>query len=213
MATLPPIKITTAILQQGKSLAERALLAAALSKGYPKKREDTIEISADTYNPDQRDATSDIGTPIYGRIVLGENNDGFSNDYTDNQGNPQSYPTLVIDCAIIVVDYNQQVIRTNIQGRGNSIKEYISSGDNDVTITGIFTSLADQAPYDFINAINNIFNASVSIPVTNTYLNLLGINYLVLMPGCQLPQVQGGIAIQNFTIKAVSDTPLTAWLP
>ena len=212
---LAPVKIITEqILSGGINTQERALLAAGFLAGYKPPYPHYLPVTTNrTYSPDRPDGYSALGLPIYGRIVLGNNDEGFSNTYLDAQGVSQTYNTVVIDCALITVDYNQQVVRTNIQGRKGSIKEYISSGDNDVTITGIFASLADQAPYTFIDSMNRIFNASVAIPVTNQYLNKLGINYLVTMPGCQLPQVAGGYALQNFTIKAITDEPAQSIFP
>lgn len=209
---LPPVRITGAILQGGLTAIERIALATALSTGYPLPSDKTVTVNTG-YNPDTQDAISGLGLPVYGRIVLGHNQEGTANSYVDAQGNSGSYPTIVIDCGLITVDYNQQVIRTYIQGRKGSIKEYISAGDNDITITGIYTAQADVAPYSFIDSLNKLLNAPVSIPIRNTYLNLLGVNYIVLMAGSQLPQTAGGYAIQNFTIKAISDEPATEFLP
>lgn len=166
---------------------------------------------------DKPDAYSAMGTPVYGRIVLGEDGadgtDGNLNKYTDAQGAEQSYRTVELDCALVTVDFNKKVVVTNIQGLDDPIVEFISNGGNDVTITGIFNSTPGVAPLEFISNLNSIFDASVPIPVTNYYLNLLNINYIVIMPGTSMGQLEAGYATQTFTIKALSTTPMTEMLP
>lgn len=164
---------------------------------------------ADT--PDSYSAGTLAGMPIYGKIILG--NESGSNTWTDAQGNAGSYQTVELDCAICNIDFNNQVVRTEIQGLPYSVKEFMSSGDNDVTITGIFNSTPDVAPMDFIINLSLLFAAPVPIPVTNYFLNANNIYYIVCMPGCQLPQEKGGYSYQKFTIKAISDVPPTSMLP
>lgn len=145
-------------------------------------------------------------------IILGDP-DNTTNEYVDAQGVKGSYTTLELDCAIATVDYNNQVVLTKIQGLAQTIKEFISGGDNDITITGIYNSVVGVAPMDFINNLNAIFNAPVPIPVTHYYLNELGIYYIVIMQGTQMGQEQGRYATQTFTIRAISDTPMDKMLP
>lgn len=156
---------------------------------------------------------SPMGGRIY-PITLGADSADGTNTYTDAQGNEGSYKTIELDCAIVeAVDFNNKVVVTNIQGLPYSNKEFISNGDNDITITGIFNSVQGMAPVDFIANMKAIFNAPVPIPVTNYYLNLLGIYYIVIMPGTTMGQMKGGYATQMFTIKAISDVPMTELLP
>lgn len=163
---------------------------------------DPNNLNADTTLP---------GQPVYGRIILGDPNG--NNTWTDAQGVAGSYFTVELDCAICSIGFNNQVVRTNIQGLPYSIKEFISSGDNDITITGIFCSTPGVAPITFIQNLNNIFSAPVAIPVTNYFLNNNNIYHIVCMPGCEMPQEEGGYAYQKFTIKAVTDTPPDQMLP
>lgn len=161
---------------------------------------------------DEPDGFSSLGTPIYSLIVLGSTDEPL-NRYTDAQGREQSYYTVNLTCATIRVDFNPQVVVTNIQGLPYSIKEFISSGDVTITIEGIATSTPGVSPKDFILNLNRIFNSGVPIPVTNRYLNDMGITYLVMMPGCSMWQEQGGYAYQKYTLVAISDTPMTEMLP
>lgn len=211
-----PIYIKSQIISQGVRQAERALIKASLLSGYPKQTNFGNEINlGGTYTPDEPDALSQqTGMPIYGRVILGEGQDGDINTYIDFQGNQQIYTTTTLDQAIITVDYNPQVIVTNIQGRNGSVKEYISNGDSNINITGLFTSgRVDESPINFIDNINSVISAGVSIPITNKYLNLLGIERIVVMSGTSLPQTISGYSQQQYTIVAISDIPQTDPLP
>lgn len=145
-------------------------------------------------------------------IILGDPNKTV-NEYIDNQGKKQSFQTVSLDCAICSVDFNPKVVLTEIQGLPYTIKEFISSGDNGVTITGIYNSTPNIAPMDFIRNMNDIFSASIPIQVTNYYLNELGIYYIVVMSGTNMGQQEGGYSIQTFTIKCISDEAMTTILP
>ena len=145
-------------------------------------------------------------------IVLGDP-ENTTNEYTDNQGVKGSYETIELDCAVATVDFNPHVVLTNIQGLSQTIKEFISSGDNDITITGIYNSTPGVAPIEFIKNLSDLFNAPVPIPVTHYYLNELGITHIVIMPGTQMGQEQGRYATQTFTIQAISDVPMDKMLP
>lgn len=145
-------------------------------------------------------------------IILGDK-DSDTNTYIDNQGVERSYPTVYLDCALCTVDFETNVVMTKIQGLPKSIKEFISEGDCPITITGIYNSTQGVAPMDFIIALKAIFSANVPIPVTNYFLNAMDINYIVIMQGTQLPQLEGGYSTQTFTIKAYDDIPYTDILP
>ena len=162
---------------------------------------------------DTPDGISPLGTPIYGRITLGTTDPNGTNSYTDAQGNAGSYQTVELDCALVTVDFNNKVVVTNIQGLPQSIKEFMSNGDNDVTITGLYNSTPGVAPLEFMLNLNKIFSAPLPIPVENYYLNNLDIYYIVIMPGTQMGQTEGGYATQAFTIKAITDTPSNEMLP
>ena len=164
-----------------------------------------------TYNSDSPDGISKLNTGVFGKIILGE--DGKENRWTDQQGNEGSYQTVELDCAIVDIQFNKNVVKTEIQGLNQSIKEYISSGDRSITITGRFDSTPGVAPIDFIQNMNRLFNAPVPIPVSNYYLNINNIYYIVIMPGTRMWQTQAGYSSQEFTIEAVSDVPMTEMLP
>ena len=169
-----------------------------------------------SYQPDEPDGYAANGMPVYGRIILGKANPdgtGGVNRYTDAQDRESFYQTVELDCALVNVEYNNKVVETFIQGLGDSIKEFISTGSRSITITGIFNSTPGVAPMEFINNLNLLFTAQVPIPVTNYMLNQMNVFYVVIMPGSAMWQSEGSYATQAFSIQCVSDLPTTEMLP
>jgi hypothetical protein len=161
--------------------------------------------------PDSADGFSKLGTPVFSKIILGL--DGQENRYTDSQGREGQYTTVELDCALVDIEFNKNIVKTEIQGLNQSIKEFISNSDRNITITGRFDSTPGIAPIDFIINLNNLFSAPIPIPVKNYYLNNNNIYYIVIMPGSRIWQSEGGYSYQEFTIEAVSDIPMTEMLP
>lgn len=150
--------------------------------------------------------------PIYGSLELGNVDPNSGNEYTGIDGNEYAFSNIIFPIAIVQAVQPKRIVKTDIQGLDGSIKEYIGMGDWQVTINAIVNMPADQAPIDFLNAIADIIKAPVPIPVTNYYLNELGITYLVI-EDVNLSQVEGEYSNQNIVITACSDTPLTEFLP
>ena len=157
------------------------------------------------YSQDKEDAISKIGTPIYGRIIFGSGEVGSENTYYDYQGVKGTYTTMQLDSAVVTANFNQIVIKTQIQGRRGTVKEYISSGDMDISITGVFSDNPDTFPEKFVSQLNALLNAPTTIPINNKFLNLLGINTIVFVDGCQLPQSEGSYSNQRYVLRALSD--------
>ena len=197
-----------------QTAAFKAMVAASYAAQAANQPEPTgmpIDSIPSYIQPDSPDGYSKLGLPIYGKVILGDENG--NNSYTDQQGNAGSFQTVEIDCAICEIEFNNQVVKTDIAGLNGSIKEFISGGDNDVTITGVFNNTRGVAPLDFITNLNKMFSAPVSIPVTNYFLNANNIYYIVVMPGTSLPQQTGQYSTQVFTIKAISDNPINTMFP
>lgn len=150
--------------------------------------------------------------PIYGSLEFGNVEPDGSNEYTGIDGNTYTFSNIIFPIAIVQAVQPKRIVKTDIQGLDGSIKEYIGMGDWDVTINAIVNMPADQAPIDFLNAINEIIKAPVPIPVTNYYLNNLGITYLVI-EDVNLSQVEGEYSNQSIVITACSDVPLLDFLP
>ena len=90
-----------------------------------------------------------LNTPVIDNIVF------QSGSYIDLDGNEIPYNELRIDAVIIEVSQVKNIIKTSVQGRPGTVKEYISDGDYIINIRGVVnnTGKANQKlyPKDAVN--------------------------------------------------------------
>jgi len=169
----------------------------------------------ETNDNDVAVAQSYLGTPVYANLVFGniDNQNNISgavkNEYIDLQGNIIPFVPLRIDSVIMTARMQKNIIKTPIQGRNGTIKEYISDGDYIVDVVGTI-STTDQGtkasyglPEDDIERLINICNIPYPLPVDSTFLNLFGIDKVVI-ENYMFPQEEGFRNRQKFQIQMVS---------
>jgi hypothetical protein len=110
-----------------------------------------------------------------------------------------------------IMDITQETIitRTSIPGSVNkgTYKEYITNGDYSVSLQGLLVSNTDEKPIQEIIAFNEYFNLPIALPVANSYLNALGIYYLVKV-NKGFPNVNVISNCQPFRLDLISDEPI-----
>jgi hypothetical protein len=99
------------------------------------------------------------------------------------------------------------IIKTQIQGKNGTVKEYISKDDFAITINGIIAGENGQYPETEALALQRMAEAPVPIPVVSRFLNALEI-YNIVVVDYSMPQTAGGISKQDFTLICISDEPL-----
>jgi hypothetical protein len=144
-----------------------------------------------------------LGTPIFADLTL---NGGV---YYDNLLKKDvTFPTIRFATVIMTVDFVARIVKTEIQGRDGTVKEYIGQDDAKITIQGVITGWNGHYPQNEVNLLNLWRKAPVAKAVTSTFLNqTLGINSLVV-EDCSLPQVAGGYSYQTFSMNCISDLPV-----
>lgn len=152
--------------------------------------------------PDASLYNSPLGTPV----VIDLTFSGVS--YTDfNTNKTFTTKTLVFATVLCTVSQAKKIIKTEIQGRDGTVKEYIGLDDYQVNINGIITAANGVHPADTVTELKKMLDAPVPIPIISSFLNRLGI-YNVVIENYTLPQVAGGYSKQDFSINAISDAPL-----
>ena len=101
----------------------------------------------------------------------------------------------------------RKIIKTEIQGRDGTVKEYIGKGDAEITVNGIITGKNGVYPRSQVNELKKWLDAPVSKGVLSWWLQNLGINNMVVN-SFSIPQVQGGYSYQMFSFSASSDAPV-----
>jgi hypothetical protein len=120
----------------------------------------------------------------------------------------QNFDTKKINIDTVLFEVNQEkhIIRTAVQGRDGTVKEYISDGDYAVSIRGVITGRNGEYPQDAVRDFIEFLKAPVSVKVNSWFLGQFGITDIVVL-NYSLSQAEGLQNSQPFQINAVSDTP------
>lgn len=177
-------------------------------------RNPALKQSAEKFNSIPKGAGTDtplsyqslLGTPIFSNIEFlpGQyetNTKGIFRNFGSAVDGPDR---LRYEAVLITVAQQKLIVKTQIQGRDGSVKEYIGMDDFQVTVNGILTGTNGQRPVPQIAGLNKMLIAPIPIEVASSYLQIFGINYLVL-ESYELPQDEGGYSYQKFTMTFISD--------
>jgi hypothetical protein len=135
-------------------------------------------------------AQSYLGTPIIDQVVL--SNGAVS---------------VVLDSVIVTITMQKNIVKTSINGRSGTIKEYMSEGDFAVVISGAIYGQANDYPEQQVQDLAQILRHQGSIKCTSNFLNFFGV-YEIVIEGFSLPQAEGFTNSQPLDIQAISDYPI-----
>lgn len=162
---------------------------------YDGKIDQTIDRDPELYK-------SALGTPVVIDLTF------KSVTYTDFNKNRQvTTDELTLVTVLCTVSRPSIIVKTQINQRNGTVKEYITKDDFQVTINGIIVGTNGRYPEEEVLALRRIADAPVPIPVVSRFLNGMEI-YNLVFEDCPMPQTAGGISKQDFTINAISDEPL-----
>ena len=148
--------------------------------------------------------TSALGTPIFSDLTL-KKIDPYT-DFTGKLITPVD-TDINLETVIIMIDQPIRVVKTEIQGRDGTVKEYIGKDDAKITVNGIIVGNNGVYPYDNVAALKRWLDAPVSKSITAWWLENLGISQIVI-ESYSVPQTEGGISYQLFSFQAISDNPV-----
>lgn len=165
---------------------------------------------------------SSLGTPIYTDLTLmglsyTDNlsqkvielpNDRFRNGVGSVTGSAHGGGFYMnIETVLITVEQPIRVIKTEIQGRNGTVKEYIGADDSRITINGVITSKNGVYPREETKRLKAWLDAPVAKGIVAWWLDNLGISSIVI-ENYSIPQTEGYYSQQFFSIQAVSDLPV-----
>ena len=87
------------------------------------------------YNEDIPRGTSMLGTEVFTNLSF-----KAGSFIPLEGGGPIPYETQIIDTVLMTVNQTKNIIRTPIQGKSGTIKEYVSDGDFEIDVSGILVS-------------------------------------------------------------------------
>jgi hypothetical protein len=118
---------------------------------------------------------------------------------------PQSFQILQV---LATVSMTKTIVKTAVQGRNGTVKEYINAGDYSISLQGaLFDNNKTKYPDQDVKTLLQLLMATESLKCISPLLNdIFDIHYLVI-ESYDMPQEAGHQNKQAFTIKAISDDP------
>jgi len=151
---------------------------------------------------------------IYGSVIFGDIPSGQAAiTWVDGFGITQTLPRIPVAIAIVQCNLNKNVVVTNVQGRDGSVKEYIGMNDARISIECVVNLPIGNGGRQILEEqLKLLYWCPYAIPITNYYLNALGITNIVVM-SMPFTQKQGEYSTIHFSIDAIEDIPITELLP
>ncbi len=143
---------------------------------------------------------SSIGTPVFTDIEF------VGGQYTIN-GVAYQFGSVKLETVLLTVTQQKLIVKTPIQGRNGTVKEYISDGDYQVNIRGVITSPNGIIPDTDVRFLKQMLDAPIPIAVNCRWLQNLDIDNIVI-DNYIFMQTEGGMSYQGFEINAISDLPV-----
>lgn len=141
-------------------------------------------------------ATSYLGTPVYSNLI-----------FEANANTPEN-TDIRIDTVVMTVTQLRNIVKTPIQGRDGTVKEYINNGDYQIECNGLIVSpQANVFPRNDIEALNNLMTLNSSIVVSSSFLNLFNISDVVVEE-FSFAEQEGYRNQCAFTFRLISDDPI-----
>lgn len=185
-----------------------AIREAAVSD-YSGQIPDTVTKDTTPY-----DYKSMLGTDVMSNLVI------EASAYEDIEGFLGSSFEMRFDHVLLNVEMNKNIVMTELQGRNNDVKEYISNGSYAVSIKGSLTGavlpsgasfknngiagLNGAYPTDEMAEFVQMIKCPKSLKVRSWYLSQFGIDYIVVKRVIT-GQQSGQYSTQHFEIQAYSD--------
>jgi hypothetical protein len=138
------------------------------------------------------------GIPTFVDLVL------QGGTYDTNTKKGISYPTITFEAVIMTIEKSARIVKTEIQGRDGTVKEYIGKDDAKITIQGVITGDNGVYPATAVNALVQWWEAPVTKTIVCPFAQNLGITNIVC-EDISIPQVSGGYSYQQFTMNCISD--------
>jgi hypothetical protein len=144
-----------------------------------------------------------LGTPVFSPFAFEDGN------YEKNK-EIIKYAGIRLDTALIDVSLEKNIVRTQVQGRNGTVKEYISDGDYIIGIKALLVSPnASLSPESAMRKLINLFSVPDSLPIKSDFLQLFSI-YRIVIEKPSFKQVQGFNNMIAVEFSAYSDENLAS---
>lgn len=135
-----------------------------------------------------------LGTPVFADLIL----------QNDKRGSLK----LQLLWTLLEVSQPKNIVKTVVQGRDGTVKEYIAKGDYQVAIRGgLFSPFSNAYPKEDMQTLLALLELNTPLTVISEYLLQFNI-YELVVEEYSISQKEGVQNVQLFEIKTVSDYPI-----
>ncbi len=118
----------------------------------------------------------------------------------------KSAKDYMLDSAVVSINRTKDIVVTKVQGRDSTVKEFISNGDYQISVTGIIANRGVGYPKADVKEFAGYMSANKSLKITHEVLNMLGVHELVVTD-YSLPATEYQ-NLQTYSFSAISETPV-----
>lgn len=132
------------------------------------------------------------GVPLYQPLTIKSTENGESD--------------LLLDSAVVTWNLPRNIVKTIVQGRDNSVKEFINNGDYIINVSGIFCSREWRYPLEQVITFDKFMKKKQALKIEHEVLNALGV-FNIVIDSYDCPQTPE-INVQQYSFVAESDQPI-----
>lgn len=143
-----------------------------------------------------------LGTPVIDNLEF------TGGSYTNLRGETIEYPTVTVDTVVFEVTRAKRIIETQIQGRDNSIFEYIGNSNYEISCTGVISNRANVIPSDLARDLQKVFDVPQQIGIVSLFLNEIFEIFNVVIRSHNITQTPGKRNEIAFNFVASQDVAL-----
>ncbi len=159
------------------------------------------------------DRYSYLGTQVFSNLEIP------AGQYKDRDGQVISFDGIRIDTVLFDVSIEKNIIRTPINGRNGTVKQFISMGDYLINCQGLIIGESDANNAGFsvtetgivpeleLRKFKEIIEAPQEIEVISEFLDFFDISTVVIQ-GVGFSQKEGFRDSVYFNLSMLSDTPI-----
>ena len=151
------------------------------------------------------------GVPVFDAVIL-KKPIGTGNNTQTFTGGSSTAPIdtindLILPIALLTINQEKNIVRTNVQGRNGSVKEYVSDGDYQISIKGVIVGEdSNKPPIEDLKKLDTFCKSPFSLDVVSNVLDYFKI-YTVVISGYDYEQREGMRNVFDFSINCYSDEP------
>ena len=198
---IPKEQIASIPLIGARFAGERSVITANEARKKQQGNNPFLEAGLSNISDQPLLVPSKLGTQVMAEVTF----KGLT--WTDTQGKNHIVKTQTFQTILIDLTFPRNIVKTEIQGRNGTVKEYIGEGDAQIAFRGVITGSNGQYPESEVQDLVQLIKAPVPIEVICTFLNNKGV-YNVVFEDRTLSEEEGGYSYQTFSLNAISDTPV-----